>query len=182
MTPARSTPRARPSAPVAPSRGYLLLGVLVALALVAAAAVDVGQRLADQRVREAELELLDAGEAYRRAIEAYWRATPGPRKALPTRVDELLLDPRFPQPVRHLRRAWPDPLSPQGEWELIRQGAGIVGVRSRSTREPFRRTGFSEAQAGFEQATSHADWRFVARLPVPAAASAPAGGAAGATR
>lgn len=163
----------RRSADPAP-RGYVLLGVLVALALAAAAAVDVGQRLADQRLREAEAEALEAGEAYRRAIEAYWRATPGPRKALPTRIDELLLDPRFPQPVRHLRQAWPDPLAPQAGWELIRQGQGIVGVHSTSTREPFRRIGFTEAQAGFEQAQTHADWRFVARLPVPGAASAPA--------
>jgi hypothetical protein len=86
-------------------------------------------------------------------------------KVLPTRMDELLQDPRFPQARRHLRKLYADPLAPASEWGLLRQGEAIVGVYSKAPGTPFRKAGFSEAQAGFENAERYADWRFVVRLP-----------------
>lgn len=149
-----------------PARGFVLLGVLAVLTLAALAAVHVGQRRAEQRQRDAEEELLFVGEQFRAAIEAYWRDSPARARALPRSLDDLLLDPRFPQPRRHLRRLYADPLEPGREWGLVRQGGAIAGVYSQAAGEPFRKVGFREAQAGFENALQYADWRFVARLPV----------------
>ncbi len=151
-------------------QGFVLLGVLVALAVVALLAVEFGQRAGDRRQRDAEEELLDAGREMRQAIESYWRASPGGVRTLPTRLEDLLLDPRFAQPQRHLRRLLRDPLPPHRPWGVIRQGRGIVGVYSQADGTPFRRTGFGPAEAGFDTARSYADWRFVfmvpARVPV----------------
>lgn len=163
------------AAPVSPRQsGFVLVGVLVTLALAAAAAVDVSQRVADQRLRDAEEDLLDVGDQYRRAIESYWRSSPGAVRSLPTRLEDLVNDMRFPQPRRHLRKLYPDPVQPEVPWGLVRQGQAVVGVYSQSEREPFRRTGFATADVGFELAQRHADWRFVARLGTPPPAGAPA--------
>lgn len=154
-------------------RGFVLLAVLVALVLAALGAAEVGQRRADERRRMAEEELLFVGEQFRAAIESYWRQSPGRVRALPTRLSDLLQDPRFPQARRHLRKVFLDPLAPGQAWGLVRQGEAIVGVYSRAEGSPFRRSGFTDiqAQAGFETAGSYADWRFTARLPGPATPS-----------
>lgn len=148
-----------------PSRGFVLIGVLVVLTLAALAAAQVGQRRAEQRQRDAEEELLFVGEQFRAAIEAYWRDSPPRARALPRNLNDLLLDPRFPQPRRHLRRLYADPMEPGREWGLVRQGGAIVGVYSQAGGEPFRKVGFRDTQVGFENALQYADWRFVARLP-----------------
>lgn len=150
--------------------GLLLVGVLIALALAALGASFVGQRLHDSRAREAEEDLLWVGEQYRSAIESYWRNSPGTVRTLPTRLDDLVRDPRFPQPRRHIRKLYPDPTDPQRPWELIQQGNALLGVHSRSLDEPFRTAGFSDKQAGFDAAKTLADWQFVFR---PITASAP---------
>lgn len=154
-------------------RGFVLLAVLVALVLAALGAVEIGQRRQDERRRAAEEELLFVGEQFRAAIESYWRQSPGRARALPTRLSDLLQDPRFPQARRHLRKVFLDPMAPGQDWGLVRQGEAIVGVFSRSEGSPFRRSGFTEiqVQAGFETASSYADWRFMARLPNPTAPS-----------
>ena len=146
-------------------QGAILLVTLVALTLAAAAAVDHGQRRADERRRQAEAELLFIGEQYRQAIESYWRQSPGAARAMPTRLSELLQDPRVPFVRRHLRKAFSDPLLPGEEWGLVKQGNAIVGVYSLAPGTPFRRIGFSEAQRGFDDAASYAQWRFMARVP-----------------
>ncbi|CAD5373341.1 Type II secretion system protein [Rubrivivax sp. A210] len=159
-------------------RGMVLMGVLVALALAALLAAQAGQRLADTRQREAEEELLFVGDQYRRAIESYWLQSPGGRRNLPRRVDDLLNDTRFPVPRRHLRKAWADPLEPGRPWGLVRQGEGLVGVYSEAPGTPFRQAGPELGLPGFEGASRYADWRFLAQLgPVPGAGSASSAGA-----
>lgn len=164
-------------------RGFLLLGMLVALALLSLVAVGTGQRLADQRQRENEAELLFVGEQYRLAILSFWRDSPGGVRRWPTRLDELLEDQRFPMPRRHLRRLYPDPLAPDRPWGLVTQGAAILGVYSDAPGVPFRRAGFAPAHASFENASRYADWRFLAEPPAPAQPAAgpgrPASAAAG---
>jgi type II secretory pathway pseudopilin PulG len=153
-----------------------LIGLLVALTLVAMGAVVVAQRLVDKRQREAEADLLWVGQAYRQAIESYWRQSPGVVRALPTQLEDLLQDSRFPQPRRHLRKLYGDPLAPDQPWGVVRQGNAVIGVYSKAAGEPFRQDGFDEVNVGFAAARSYADWRFVAKLPAarpPAASPTP---------
>jgi type II secretory pathway pseudopilin PulG len=139
----------------------VLLGLLVLLALIGATIAQFGPAWADERRRQAEEELLFVGQQYRQALESYYNASPGRVKHLPTQLDELLRDRRFPQPVRHLRKAWADPLSPQTPWGLVRQGQQIVGVYSQAGGEPFRRSGFDPGLASFTGARSYGQWQFI---------------------
>jgi len=152
-------------------RGLLLLGVLVALAIVGAMAAVTTQRWAEARRRDAEEELLDVGLQYKQAIESYAARSPAGQRQWPTRLEDLTSDPRFPHIVRHLRRLYPDPLDPERPWGLIRQGNAILGIYSQSSQTPFRTANFEPALRGFEQATSYSEWRFIAAQRTAAAAS-----------
>jgi len=153
--------------------GLVLLGVLLLLSLAALSALVAGEVWAAAVQREREEQLLFVGEQYRRAIESYYRATPGRVKTLPNSLSVLLEDDRFPMPVRHLRLLYPDPLNEQSEWGLVKIDSGIVGVYSSSTLTPLKRRGFPGRYAHFEDAKDYKQWRFV--FQVPGRSSPPAG-------
>jgi type II secretory pathway pseudopilin PulG len=165
--------------------GVVLLALLLALALggiALMAAVDVWS-LARQRAREADL--LFAGDQYRLALQSYYLgAPPGTRRALPARLEDLLEDDRYPVPVRHLRRLYPDPVTGGFAWGTLRVGERIAGVYSLSEREPVKKAGFAPAYQHFNDKTSYRDWVFAISLsaqPIvvnPPLAGTPASGAA----
>jgi type II secretory pathway pseudopilin PulG len=152
------------------ARGVVLLGLMAFLAIAGLLTVHFAESVAAARQREREAQLLWVGQQYRAALESYWRATPGPVKHLPVTLEELVRDSRFPNPVRHLRRIYPDPLQPDVPWGLMRRGNQIIGVYSQSDATPMRRTGFAAGLEAFEGATQYAAWRF---LFVPRAAAGP---------
>lgn len=132
--------------------------VLMGLALAAAANVwDTASK------REKEVELLFVGQQFRTAIDSYYNASPRAAKEFPRSLDDLLIDKRFPQSVRHLRRIYVDPVTGEREWGLVKLGDRIVGVHSRSSSEPLKQGGFSAELASFQSASTYADWKFVAR-------------------
>lgn len=161
----------RGSRPLA-ERGMLLLGVLVFIAVGGAALGMAAQRWHDARQRQDEEELLYVGLQYKRAIESYVRSSRAGTRQWPTRLEDLLLDPRYPQVVRHLRRLHPDPMAPDRPWGLIRQGPWIVGVYSQSRGAPFRKANFDRSLRNFELAQEHSDWKFVAAGASPPATPA----------
>jgi len=146
--------------------------VLMGLALAAAANVwDTASK------RDKEVELLFVGQQFRTAIDSYYNASPGAAKEFPRSLDELLIDKRFPQSVRHLRRIYIDPLTGDRDWGLVKLGDRIVGVHSNALGEPLKQTGFAAELASFQSASTYADWKFVARavsaLGPPASAPQP---------
>jgi type II secretory pathway pseudopilin PulG len=145
--------------------GLVLFAVLLLLALAGLAALVGAEVWATAMKREREAQLLFVGEQYRRAIESYWRASPGPVKTLPTSFDVLLEDDRFPMPVRHLRRVYPDPIDARSGWGLVKAGNGILGVYSRSEATPLKRSGFLPHLLSFEGASTYQQWRFVFQIP-----------------
>ena len=153
------------------SRGVVLMGLVVLLALGGVAATQFAESAATATQREREAELLWVGQQYRQALESYYRASPGLAKHLPVSFDELLRDARFLQPVRHLRRLYPDPMHPEVPWGTLRRGSQIIGVYSQSGAEPLRRTGFAAGLESFEGANQYSDWRF---MFVPRTAPGPA--------
>jgi type II secretory pathway pseudopilin PulG len=158
--------------------------VLMGLALAAAASVwDTASK------REREVELLFVGQQFRAAIDSYYNASPAAAREFPRSLDDLLIDKRFPQPVRHLRRIYVDPVTGDRDWGLIKLGDRIVGVHSRSLGEPLKQAGFIGEQASFQSTSTYADWKFVAKavtatgLPasppqLPASGAGPPGSAA----
>ena len=155
MTPRRTGPRA------ARPHGVALLGLVVLLALGGMVAVNYGQSAHDARLRERETQLLWTGQQFRHALESYYLATPGPVKHLPVHLEDLLRDNRFPQPVRHLRRLYTDPVQPDVPWGLLKRGNQIIGVYSQADGTPFKTTDLGPGLEAAQGASSYADWRFM---------------------
>jgi type II secretory pathway pseudopilin PulG len=157
------TKPARPAKHVA--RGIVLLALLLTLALMAVALMGAVEVWSVERQRETEAELLYVGDQYRLAIEHYYYASPGAGRTLPASIDDLVEDQRFPVPVRHLRRAYADPVTGQ-PFELLRSGEQISGVVSSSTKSTIKRRGFSRADSAFEGFETYNQWRFMFSPPV----------------
>jgi type II secretory pathway pseudopilin PulG len=143
--------------------GFSFLGLLFLLAGLGVALAALGTVWSTAAQREKELDLLFIGDQYRRAIESFWKIPlpVGTPRRLPKDFDELLLDPRFPNTVRHLRRVWRDPLTGTSEWGLVREpDGGISGIHSLSTRQPFKSGNFPVDYEQFREAGSYRDWVF----------------------
>jgi type II secretory pathway pseudopilin PulG len=141
--------------------GFSYLTVVMMVGLVGLGLAAAGTLWHTESQREREADLLFVGSQYRQAIRSYYLLEPAvPR--LPASVDDLLEDRRRPEPVRHLRRAWRDPLTGD-DFVLIQapEGRGIVGVHSPSTARPFKTQGFQVENAAFELAESYQAWQFV---------------------
>ena len=147
-------------------RGVVLLALLLALALGGIAMLAAADVWSLARQREREQQLLFVGEQYRLAILRYYLGAPtGTRRVLPASLDELLEDDRYPVPVRHLRRLYPDPVTGSPEWGVLRVGERIVGVHSLSEKAPIKQAGFGRGQEHFADRTSYREWVFAASVP-----------------
>lgn len=174
----------RHRAPAAPralrARGFTYIGLLILVALMGVALAGTGVVWHTESRRAKERELLFAGDQIRRAIGLYYERTPG-AKQFPQTLEDLLLDRRYPNTQRYLRRVYRDPLTGETDWGLVRgpQG-GIVGVHSLSEMQPFKQAGFRQIYEDFEGAEHYQDWKFVYRPPETqnpvAPAAAPAAG------
>ncbi|HXV08010.1 MAG TPA: type II secretion system protein [Burkholderiales bacterium] len=141
-------------------RGLTYLGLLFFVAVIGVGLAAVGSVWHTTVKREREGELLFVGEQYRRAIKSYYDASPG-AKRYPRSLEELLLDPRFPNVRRHLRRIYRDPMTGATQWELVSAPDGaILGVHSSSRDKPLKSAGFAPELAAFAQAETYADWVF----------------------
>lgn len=140
--------------------GVTFLGVLFAVAIGGIALAGTGALWQMESRREKEKELLFIGEEYRQAIASYYDNSPGDPQ-YPAQLADLLQDPRFPMPVRHLRRLYPDPLSSDGEWREIRRQERIVGIASASVAVPIKIADFPPEQVDFTGATRYTDWQFI---------------------
>lgn len=158
-------------------RGFTYVGLLIAIVIIGASLAMVGEVWSTEARRGREAELIFRGDAIRSAIADYLLAAPGGAYQFPQRLEDLVLDPRFPQVRRHLRRVYADPMTGRTDWKLIRgPDGGIMGVASRSKLEPIKKKGFEPMDSTFENATCYCDWQFVAQLPTrswlhPAAAT-----------
>ncbi|WP_427911936.1 type II secretion system protein [Ramlibacter sp. MMS24-I3-19] len=146
-------------------RGLVLLAMLIGLSIWAVVLMKTSQMWSTIAERQREAELLVVGDEYVKAIQRFYFAPASGGRRLPTSIAELLRDDRFPQPVRHLREAYPDPMQPDADWGLVRIGSGIAGVYSTSRRVPLKKAGFDRLHEGFSTARTVHDWQFVFRPP-----------------
>lgn len=148
-------------------QGIVLLALLLTLGLMGIALMGAAVSWSVERQREAEADLLFVGDQYRRAIERYYYASPGGAKALPSTLDELVEDKRFPVPVRHLRRAYPDPMT-GADFAVLRTGDQINGVASTSGKSALKRSGFVIPYKAFEASAIYSQWKFIFQPSLPA--------------
>jgi hypothetical protein len=138
------------------------LWVLLMIAVLGAGAAAVAEVWVTHAQREREAELLFVGEQYRRAIGAYFEATPGAARRYPRSFEDLLRDSRYPVVRRYLRRIYADPITGSSEWGIVKApDGGIAGVYSRSERATYKKKGFKPEHAAFEDAAVYADWKFI---------------------
>lgn len=147
--------------PESRQRGLVLIALLLMLILVGVGALAAGEVWATSRKREREVQLLWVGEQYRRAIESYWKFTPGGRKVLPSSISQLLDDDRFPMPIHHLRKAYRDPMAEDVDFDLIVINNALVGVHSTSKDAPMKHAHFPTRYQQFANAGDYSQWQFI---------------------
>jgi type II secretory pathway pseudopilin PulG len=142
--------------------GFTYIGLLIAVALLGIALAAAGTVWRTEAQRERERELLFIGHEFRAAIASYYRA--GPTRQYPQSLDDLLEDRRSPEPMRHLRRLYADPMTGTAEWTLIAAPSlGVTGIASSSRGEPIKKDGFTGADESFKDKTCYCEWQFVYR-------------------
>lgn len=140
--------------------GFTYLWTLFAIAFAGIGMMIGAELWATTVKRDREAELIHVGRQFREAIGRYYESTPGGAKQYPPSLDELLKDSRFPAPRRHLRKIYSDPVTGKTDWELVRIGGRVVGIRSRSTETPLKSAGFDLTEASFQGKEKYADWSF----------------------
>lgn len=143
-------------------RGFTYLGLVIMVAiagLVGAALLKVESLL--RRV-EAEQELLEIGAEFIGALRSYAAATPRGQPTAPPSLRELLRDPRYPEPRRHLRKVYVDPITGKAQWGILylADRNGVIGVYSLSESRPFKVANFDYRFQGFENRDAISEWVF----------------------
>jgi type II secretory pathway pseudopilin PulG len=143
-------------------RGFTYIGLLILIAVIGVAATASVQLGVVLQRRAAEEQLLDIGMQFRNALISYANATPVGQKRAPSSLQDLLKDPRYPNPRRHLRKLDADPLTGKEEWGIVSwpDGSGIAGVYSLSKACPIKIGRFDAPFQSFEGKTSYQDWLF----------------------
>ena len=145
------------------SRGFTYIGLLILIALIGVALTAAAELTSTALQRDREEQLLFAGSAYAAAIDSYRRNSPGARE-FPQTLEVLVKDPRLPTVRRHIRRLYVDPITESLDWGIVRgPNNGIVGVYSKSEREPLKKANFSRRYQNLAGAKQYADWKFMAR-------------------
>src|SRR6266850_1917689 len=140
--------------------GFAYLTILFIVAIMAGGLAVVGQVWQTAAVREREAELLHIGNEYRKAIERYYLTPPEgggvqPRWQYPKNLTDLIKDPGYGRALRHLRRLYPDPITGNAEWGLVKApDGGIAGVYSLSEDAPLKTGGFAVHAARLEATAS----------------------------
>ena len=136
--------------------GFTYIGLLIAIAFFGLSSVGMGRLLISTERIEAEAELLFVGRQFQQAIGSYLQSGTDPKK-YPTKLDDLLIDPRYPNTRRHLRKIFFDPITKTKSWGLVlAPDGGIMGVYSLSGLEPLKRTNFELQNAQFAEKTRKA--------------------------
>ena len=143
--------------------GFSYIGLLVIVAVLAIVAAGTVQTGAIVQRRDAEEAEISIGLEFKTAVRSYFEATPsGMPSSAPRSLQDLLRDPRFPYPKRHLRKIYDDPLTGKPDWGLIHSPeGGILGVFSKAQGIPIRQDNFPDELFYFKNKQSYRGWVFV---------------------
>ena len=160
--------QARPRlSPQAHQAGYAYLALLILIAIIGVAAAASAQLGNIYQRRMAEKELLFVGGEFQRALLSYANNTPAGQPAQPRTLNDLVHDPRYPNPVHHLRKVYADPMTGKTNWILVKSidGKSIIGIHSASKAHPIQIASFPSEFSGFEDQKTYWQWVFIARQP-----------------
>ena len=128
---------------LANQRGVTYLMLMAAIVLMGVAMTVVGQQWSIIVKRDREAELLFRGNRIKAAIEAY-AADYQVKKATRPSAYPVKLEQLTEMPKRYLQVAYKDPITGEN-FELIKAGAEIRGVRSTSKAKPLNTVDFKDA-------------------------------------
>jgi type II secretory pathway pseudopilin PulG len=154
-SPSRSRAHARRAAR---QPGFTYLGVLFFVLAFGLGLASVALVWRNSVQRERETELLFVGKQYRQAIASYYASG---QREFPARLEDLLLDPRYPEVRRHLRRLYRDPMTGATEWGLVKVGERIVGVYSLGAGMPLKEVPSGSPDDPPIGGTSYSEWKFI---------------------
>ena len=146
----------------ASNRGFTFLGLMFLIALMGIMAAAAGTAWTFSVQRDKELDLLFVGREYRVALTRYAAAHARQGQPFPRDLRQLLGEEGSLAPVRYLRRLYPDPMTGNAAWGLVKTpGGGITGVYSLSVQRPIRRQVLAAGEAiDFDKALTYRDWVF----------------------
>lgn len=151
--------------PVKQHGGFTYLLVLLLVIAVSLALTVISETIAITNQREREAELLFVGKQYINAIKSYYKKSPAGAKQMPQTLKSLISDNRGIEPIHHLRKLYPDPMTGSNEWGLILNSSGkIIGIYSLSQDKPLAiggNLGFSLDSNTNGTAQTYQDWKFV---------------------
>lgn len=141
--------------------GFTYIGLLAIIVIAGIGLTGVSVVWHQDMQREREKELLFIGEQFRLAIGHYYEDTPSGVKQFPKKLEDLIIDNRFPVIRRHLRKLYSDPIDRNKPWGLVRQQGQIIGVYSLSAQKPIRKSNFEPMYESFKTAVEYTDWKFI---------------------
>jgi len=114
-------------------RGYILIMLMLMVTVIAIGRMVAVPVWETQIRREKEEELIFRGNQYVEAVRVFQLKNPG---SFPKSLDELIEE-------RYLRRPFRDPMTPEGEWNIIlrQEGTGTTrGPQSLGSMSPSSRS------------------------------------------
>jgi type II secretory pathway pseudopilin PulG len=142
--------------------GFTYVALMLLLAIISLSATATVQVADLARRRAAENELLYVGQQYVKAFLEYELYTPeGNGNRAPSRLEDLLRDPRQPGVRRYIRQLYPDPITGKLDWQLIRApGGGIMGIQSASCATTIRQSFPNGDLMYLDGRKRYCDWTF----------------------
>lgn len=143
------------------SGGFTYIGVLAFVAITGLLSAKAMVVISTSQRSDDEKELIFVGQQFQTAIASYYNAAPSGLPSYPSKLEDLVLDPRFAEARRHLRRVYRDPVTRRQEWGLVMDGSGgIRGVHSLSEQAAVKKGGFPVDLEHFSEVSYHHEWIF----------------------
>jgi type II secretory pathway pseudopilin PulG len=139
--------------------GYTYLYVMFLVVVMGLASTVATRQWKTEIRREREAELLFRGDQIRQAIGLYYLTARAGFNAYPRSLDDLVKDPNSSATRRYLRKLYKDPITGK-DFELIKEGDYVKGVRSSSTATPTKKGNFPKEYEEFATKSSYRDWVF----------------------
>ena len=137
--------------PVTNQRGFTFLMLMFFIVLIGISLMAIGQQWSVIMKRDREAELLFRGNRIKEAIERFVADYEVQKATRPNRFPQKLED-LTKKPKRYLPVVYKDPMTGE-DFDLIKTGTEIRGVRSTSEEKPFD-------EVHFKGAKSYQDIRF----------------------
>jgi len=132
-TPIRTKARRRKPSRKPSEDGYILLAVLIMLVLFVIAMTVAAPRIAASIQRDREVETMERGKQYIRAIQLYYRKF----NAYPPNIDALVKT----SDIRFLRKRYKDPMTGKDDWKPIYFGQNKQPIAFGFFGQPLGGTG-----------------------------------------